>query len=153
MNYTIGEMAKKLGLSASTLRYYDQEGLLPFVERSEGGARLFSDRDFGWLKVIECLKRSGLSIKEIRSFTEMAKRGDESIGERLTLFAARREAVQRQIEEMRETLAVLEFKCWYYAQAQRDGTEDRVRGLPLAELPEKYRAVREKLESLHEERE
>ena len=153
MGYTIGEMAKKLGLSASTLRYYDQEGLLPFVERSDGGARLFSDRDFGWLKVIECLKRSGLSIKEIRSFTEMAKRGDESIGERLALFAARREAVQRQIEEMHETLDVLEFKCWYYDQAQRDGTEERVRSLPLAELPEKYRAVREKLESLHEERE
>ena len=146
MNYTIGEMAKKLGLSASTLRYYDQEGLLPFVERSGGGARMFSDRDFGWLKVIECLKRSGLSIREIRSFTEMAKRGDASIGERLELFAARREAVQRQIEEMRETLAVLDFKCWYYEQAQRDGTEGRVRGMTAEEVPEQFREVKKKLE-------
>ena len=104
-------MAKKLGLSASTLRYYDKEGLLPFVERSDGGARLFSEKDFGWLKVIECLKRSGLSIKEIKSFTEMAQRGDASLTERLALFTARRAAVRGMIEELRETLAVLDFKC------------------------------------------
>ena len=151
MAYTVGEMAKKLGLSASTLRYYDKEGLLPFVERSDGGARLFSERDFGWLKVIECLKRSGLSIKEIKSFTEMAQRGDASLAERLALFTARREAVRGMIEELRETLAVLDFKCWYYGLAVSDGTEARVRSMTPAEVPEKYRAVREKMESLHED--
>jgi DNA-binding transcriptional MerR regulator len=151
MAYTVGEMAKKLGLSASTLRYYDKEGLLPFVERSDGGARLFSERDFGWLKVIECLKRSGLSIKEIKSFTEMAQRGDASLAERLALFTARRAVVREMIEELRETLAVLDFKCWYYGQAVSDGTEEHVRSMALAEVPEKYRAVREKMGSLHED--
>ena len=151
MAYTVGEMAKKLGMSASTLRYYDKEGLLPFVERSDGGARLFSERDFGWLKVIECLKRSGLSIKEIKSSTEMAQRGDASLAERLALFTARREAVRGMIEELRETLAVLDFKCWYYGQAVSDGTEERVRSMAPAEVPEKYRAVREKMVSLHDD--
>ena len=46
MAYTVGEMAKRLGVPASTLRYYDKEGLLPFVERSSGGIRLFKDSDF-----------------------------------------------------------------------------------------------------------
>ena len=68
MLYTVGEMAKVMGLPASTLRYYDQEGILPFVERSNGGIRMFADKDYEWLKVIECLKKSGLSIKEIRAY-------------------------------------------------------------------------------------
>ena len=47
-------MAQKLGVPASTLRYYDKEGLLPFVERSSGGIRMFRKTDFEWLQVIRC---------------------------------------------------------------------------------------------------
>lgn len=53
MFYTVGEMAKKLGIAPSSLRYYDQEGLLPFVERSSGGMRMFKDSDYEWLQIIE----------------------------------------------------------------------------------------------------
>ena len=84
MLYTVGEMAKILHIPASTLRYYDKEGLLPLVERSKGGIRMFSDKDYEWLKVIECLKKSGLSIKEIRIFIDMVGRGDSSLTERLS---------------------------------------------------------------------
>lgn len=56
MIYTIGEVAKKLGIAASTLRYYDKEGLIPFVERFSGGIRMFKDEDISGLKTIECLK-------------------------------------------------------------------------------------------------
>ena len=73
MLYTVGEMARFLNVSASTLRYYDKEGLLPFVERSNSGIRMFSDKDYEWLKIIECLKKSGLSIKEIRSYIDMIR--------------------------------------------------------------------------------
>lgn len=52
MFYTIGEMAKKMGVAPSTLRYYDKEGLLPFVERSGGGIRMFKDEDIEWLFII-----------------------------------------------------------------------------------------------------
>lgn len=57
MLYTVSEMAKRLGVAPSTLRYYDKEGLLPFIERSDGGIRMFKDTDFEWLSIIECLKR------------------------------------------------------------------------------------------------
>ena len=110
MLYTIGEMAKVIGVPASTLRYYDQKGILPFVERSSGGIRMFTEKDYEWLKVIECLKKSGLSINEIKAFTDMAERGDDSLSERLELFQSRREAVIKQIEEMKEALELLEFK-------------------------------------------
>lgn len=66
MVYTIGEMAKMLGVPASTLRYYDKEGLLPFVARSSGGIRQFRENDIEWLRVIDCMKKAGMSIKDIR---------------------------------------------------------------------------------------
>ncbi len=65
MVYTVGEMAKLLGVAASTLRYYDKEGLLPFVERSSGGIRMFRESDIEWLQVIGCMKKAGMSIKDI----------------------------------------------------------------------------------------
>ena len=67
MAYTVGEMAKILHVAPSTLRYYDKEGLLPFVERSSGGIRLFKDSDFEWLSMIECMKQTGMPIKEIKA--------------------------------------------------------------------------------------
>lgn len=150
MLYTVGEMAKLLGIPASTLRYYDKEGLLPFVERSSGGIRMFTDKDYEWLKVIECLKQSGLSIKEIRAFIDMAQRGDESsLIERRRLFRERRDAVKRQMEEMKETLALLEFKCWYYEQAAKDGTEEKVRSLSVDEIPQQYREIKKKMKDTH----
>lgn len=148
MLYTVGEMAKVLGVPASTLRYYDKEGLLPFVERSSGGIRMFSERDYEWLRVIECLKQSGLSIREIREFIRMAMEGDASLTGRLELFQARRNAVKKQLEDMQETLALLEFKCWYYEQAILDGTEERVRGLTSDEVPEAFRDIREKMQNI-----
>ena len=64
--YTVGEMAKMLGVPASTLRYYDKEGLLPFVGRSAGGIRMFRESDLEWLRIIGCMKKAGMSIKDIR---------------------------------------------------------------------------------------
>ena len=86
MLYTVGEMAKKLNVAPSTLRYYDKEGLLPCVERSSSGTRMFSDQDYEWLRMIGCLKRSGMSIKDIKRFTDWYMEGDSTIGCRLELI-------------------------------------------------------------------
>lgn len=145
MLYTVGEMAKILGVPASTLRYYDKEGLLPFVERSSGGIRMFTEKDYEWLKVIECLKKSGLSIKEMKLFIDMVGRGDDSLTERLELFRSRRDAVRRQIKDLEEALGLLEFKCWYYEQSIQEGTEKRVRSLSDDEIPKEYRDIRKKI--------
>lgn len=68
MLYIIGEMAKQLGVATYTLRYYDKEGLLPFVERSEVGMRVFKDSDYEFLKIISCQKETGMQFKDIRTF-------------------------------------------------------------------------------------
>lgn len=94
MIYTVGEMAKMLDVPASTLRYYDKEGLLPFVERSPGGIRMFQESDYGWLKIISCLKKAGMSLKDIREYINLALQGDETIEQRLELFYKQREILE-----------------------------------------------------------
>lgn len=145
MLYTVGEMAKKLGVAPSTLRYYDQEGLLPFVERSSGGVRVFKDSDYEWLQVIGCLKKTGMQLKDIKLFIEMAMQGDETIEPRLALITKQKTAVQAQIAELEETLRTLEFKEWYYTTAKKNGSTEVPRNMTLEELPEEYREVRLKL--------
>ena len=149
MLYTVGEMAKELGIPASTLRYYDQEGLLPFLERSSSGMRMFTDADYETLMVIGYLKKSGLSIKEIKAFISMAAEGDASIEKRLALFQGRRVAVQEQIRVLQETLSLLEYICLYYETARKVGTEDAVRNLPDDSIPEKYRDAKCRLNISH----
>ena len=99
MVYTVGEMAKLLGVAASTLRYYDKEGLLPFVERSSGGIRMFRESDIEWLQVIGCMKKAGMSIKDIRQYIEMALQGDDTIDLRLAMFRRQQEVLKQQMAE------------------------------------------------------
>lgn len=145
MLYTVGEMAKRLGVAPSTLRYYDKKGLLPFVERSGGGIRLFKEADFEWLRVIECLKKTGMSLADIRRFVEMSMQGDDTIDARLALILKQKEAVKAQLADLNQTLKVLEFKAWYYQTAKDAGTTAVPRNMTPDELPEEYRAVREAL--------
>lgn len=145
MIYTVGEMAKKISVAPSTLRYYDKEGLLPFVERSSGGIRVFKEADYEWLKVIECLKKTGMPLKDIKTFIEMAMQGDDTIDECLELIMKQRDEVGKQIAELQETMDTLNFKCWYYETAKSAGTTAVPRGMKLEELPEEFREIRKKL--------
>jgi len=123
MPYTIKEVSEMTGIPSSTLRYYGNEGLLPFVERSTSGYRLFSESDIGMLRVIECLKHTGMPIKDIRKFAEWAQQGDASLKERYEMFLERRRVVEAQMEELKQTMALIEHKCWYYETALAAGTE------------------------------
>lgn len=145
MFYTVGEMAKLLGVAPSTLRYYDKEGLLPFVERSSGGIRVFKDSDYEWLRVIECLKKTGMKLTDIKNFIYMALNGDDTIDDRLALIIKQQTAVRKQMEELQETLDTLNFKRWYYETAKKAGTTAVLRNMTLEELPEEFREIRVKL--------
>ena len=121
--YTIKEAAEKMNLPASTIRYYDKQGLLPFVQRSESGYRMFSDKDIGLLNMIECLKQTGMPIKEIKQFCQWVQQGDASLQQRFDMFRERRKAVQEQMAQLEKTMEVIEYKCWYYETALAAGTE------------------------------
>lgn len=145
MFYTVGEIAKKLNIPPSTLRYYDKEGLLPFVERSSGGIRMFSDRDFESLSVIECLKKTGMSIKDIKLFMEWCAEGDSTISKRLDMFTRQREQVLSQIAQLKETLEILDYKQWYYETALKAGTCAVHENMELSDIPKRFQAARRKV--------
>jgi DNA-binding transcriptional MerR regulator len=122
--YSISEVAKELDLTVYTLRYYDKEGLMPFVERTPSGNRLFKESDLSALKVIECLKATGMPIKEIKNFIDWCSDGDSTLQQRYEMFLERKAIVEAQMEELRKTMEVIEHKCLYYKTALDAGTED-----------------------------
>jgi DNA-binding transcriptional MerR regulator len=122
--YSISKVAKELNLTPYTLRYYDKEGLMPFVERTSSGTRLFKESDIGALKVIECLKSTGMPIKEIKNFIDWCSNGDSTLQQRYDMFMDRKAHVEAQMEELKKTMEVIEHKCMYYKTALDAGTED-----------------------------
>ena len=145
MVYTVGETARMLEVPASTLRYYDKEGLLPFVERSSGGIRMFRDVDFEWLRIIGCMKKAGMPIKAIREYIQLT--GDDTIDARLELFQRQRESLRAQMAELEHTLSMVEYKCWYYETAKAAGTTAVLNDLDESEIPQRFQAIRRELKS------
>jgi DNA-binding transcriptional MerR regulator len=138
MLYTIGEMAKKMKVAPSTLRYYDSEGLLPFVERSSGGMRVFKERDLGALEIIDCLKRTGMPIKNIKAFMDYSMEGDSTIDKRLEIILNQKTKVVEQIKELEDMLNMLNYKEFYYETAKREGSCKYAYEMPLEDIPKKF---------------
>ena len=132
--YTIGQVSEMFHLPVSTLRYYDKEGFFPDLER-KGNIRYFSDNELEAIRVIECLKRSGLEIKDIKQFFEWVTEGSSSYQKRKELFEHRKAALKDEIKQLEKTLAMLEFKCWYYDTAIADGNEDKIYAMLPDNLP------------------
>ena len=132
--YTIGQVSQMTALPVSTLRYYDKEGLFPEMERTSG-IRRFTDREVSALKVIECLKKSGLEIREIKQFMQWCAQGEATYPERLELFRRQRESIEEEMERLRRAKALIEYKCWFYETAMHEGGEARIRALLPDRLP------------------
>lgn len=116
MIYTIGEVATKLGLSAHTIRFYEKEGLLPFVLRNESGHRAFTEADIGLFQIICCLKDGGMPIKKIKIYIDMCMKGSESIQGIIDMLTAHKESVIAEINNLSEKLEVIEQKIERYSK-------------------------------------
>ena len=138
--YTIGQVAEMFDLPISTLRYYDKQGLFPKLTR-ESGIRKFSDNEIEALRVIECLKKSGLEIKDIKLFMEWCAEGSATYSNRFELIHKQKERVEAEIQQLHKTLDMLTYKCWYYTQAMEDGNEDKAKALTPDGLPEDIQNV------------
>lgn len=132
--YSIGEVAERTGINAYTLRYYDKEGLLSFVKRSPSGVRQFAAEDFEPLYTITVLKRSGMPIKEIRKFMELYLKGNETIHERLIMFEEQKKSLQKQIDDLQHMMKIVDYKCWYFREAEKYGDINYYKKLPKEEV-------------------
>lgn len=138
--YTIGQVSEMFHLPVSTLRYYDKEGLFPNLERSSG-IRRFSEKEIEALRVIECLKKSGVEIKDIKVFMEWCSQGSSTYSKRREFFLRQKEIAENEIRKMEKVLDMIRFKCWYYEQAIKDGTEEHINEMLPDHLPEEIQAV------------
>lgn len=145
--YTIGQVSEMFQLPVSTLRYYDKQGLFPGMERVSG-IRRFSDAELEALRVIECLKKSGLELKDIKRFMDWCTEGAATYPQRRELFEKQKKSLEAELVRMNRVLDMLTFKCWYYEQAIRDGGEDRLQKLIPDHLPD---GIREAYENAHQE--
>lgn len=136
MYYSIGEISHRTHIPISTLRYYDKEGLFPSMERSNGGIRVFSDTEIEILGIIECLKTSGVPIKDIKQYLDWCEEGDASLQKRRDMFYERLEVVTKQMEDLQNTMNTIKYKCWYYDMALAAGTEEAPKNTPLEDMPE-----------------
>jgi len=148
MYYTVCEVAKRLNLSPHTIRYYGKEGLLSFVERDQNGNRIFKESDFERLFIIASLKRSGMTIKQIRDFTLLCDEGDSSIAQRLQMIKEQKEIVEEQITELQDALDVLKYKTWLYEVALEAGTTAIHDNMPLEDIPPQIQKVKERIRLL-----
>ncbi|MGJ3559435.1 MerR family transcriptional regulator [Streptomyces sp. INA 01156] len=118
--YTISEVVALTGLSAHTLRWYERIGLMPDIDRSHTGQRRYSNRDLDWLALVGKLRLTGMPVADMVRYAELVREGDHTYGDRLALLTTTREDVLARIAELQGTLAVLDRKISFYADAGRE---------------------------------
>jgi DNA-binding transcriptional MerR regulator len=117
--YTISEVVAVTGLTAHTLRWYERIGLMPHVDRSHTGQRRYSNRDLDWLAFVGKLRLTGMPVADMVRYAELVREGEHTFADRQELLRTTREDVRRRIAELQETLAVLDYKIDFYADARR----------------------------------
>jgi DNA-binding transcriptional MerR regulator len=111
---TIAEASRASGVSAYTLRYYERAGLIGNVGRADSGHRRYSDDDLAWIGVLQRLRATGMPIRDIRRYAELARSGRSTERERLALLQEHRAAVQAQLDEVCGHLAFIDHKITTY---------------------------------------
>jgi DNA-binding transcriptional MerR regulator len=112
---TIQQVAEKTQLKPHVLRFYEKEGLLPGVERSQSGIRRYNENNLEWLSLICCLKNTGMSIKQIREFVELSQQGDETLRARCEILEEHKKSVEKQMEEMHRHLKKVNDKIRHFS--------------------------------------
>ncbi|BCL30905.1 MerR family transcriptional regulator [Streptomyces aurantiacus] len=125
--YTISEVVAFTGLTAHTLRWYERIGLMPHIDRSHTGQRRYSNRDLDWLDLVGKLRLTGMPVADMVRYAEMVRAGDDTYADRFALLEATRRDVRSRIAELQDTLAVLDRKISFYADAGRPLASERSR--------------------------
>ena len=123
MPYTISQVAEKTNLPPSTLRYYEKEGLLSGIGRTESGVRRFSEEDLEQLTVVCCLKETGMPLKDIKRYFDLCAQGDETVPQRLEIFETHRKLVLKEIAQMKKHLEKIDKKIKGYQDKGVCGTK------------------------------
>lgn len=112
--YSMKEACKMTSMSYENLKFYCNEGLVPFVKRDKNNYRVFSDNDIRWIQSLGCLKRCGMTIAEMKEYLELCLIGEASIPERKVILAKKREALLAEKKAIEDSLAFIDWKENFY---------------------------------------
>lgn len=113
--YTIGQIAKETNLSIHTLRYYEKEGIVPFVRRNDSGLRVYTDEHIEWFKFLCCLRETGMSIAQLKEFADLSLEGEGTVDQRILMLKEQRNKVKSQVDSLMSYISMINFKIDMYA--------------------------------------
>jgi DNA-binding transcriptional MerR regulator len=114
--FRVGELAARSGRSVHAIRWYEAQGLMPGVLRDTGGRRVYDDRHLSWLELIERLRRTGMSIAQMREYTRLVKQGRTTLAEQRELLRSHRSRVEQALHEWTVALQLLDHKLEFYGE-------------------------------------
>lgn len=122
--YTIKQISEITGISAYTIRFYDNKGLFPFLSRDKNNVRLFSEDDLDWIHFVHCLRNTGMSIADIKKYIELCNEGNSTAKERYNMMLAQKEKAEEEALAMQKRVELLSTKIDYYKELLNDPTPD-----------------------------
>ncbi|WP_455631355.1 MerR family transcriptional regulator [Megamonas sp.] len=112
--YTMKQACKLTNLPYETLKFYCNEGLIPNIKRDKNNYRVFDERNIRWINNMQCLKRCGMGIKEMKDYLKLCLEGQPTIPARMEMLAKHRKELLAKINELNENLAYLDYKNEFY---------------------------------------
>ena len=122
--YTVKEVAQMMKISVHTIRYYDNEGLIPFVSRTQSNARMFSEYDLSWIRTVHCLRATNLSINDIKKYIELCLKGNKTIPQRAKIIFNQEKNLKEHLKQLQEQMKVLQIKKKYYTNLLKNKSKD-----------------------------
>ena len=124
--FTPGQVVEKTGFSLDTLRYYERIGLLDDIARNSGGQRVFTEDDVAWLRILRCLRETGMPIQRMMRYAELARGGEETVAERLELLREHDREIDEKIDHLRVEQDHIRSKIAFYQREMAQQRESHV---------------------------
>lgn len=112
--YTMKEASNQVGISYETLKYYCKEGLVPNVKRDKNNYRIFDEKNIAWLNGLQCLRKCGMSIKDMKLYMNYCLEGYSTIPKRKDMLSESKESLLKQIKEINECIEFIDNKQAFY---------------------------------------
>jgi DNA-binding transcriptional MerR regulator len=121
--YTIKQAADIMNISAHTLRFYAKNDMFPFITRDYNNIRQFSDKDLEWVKLVKCLRDTGMPLEEVKKYIELCKAGDATIGERYRMILEQKKKALEQMKDLQNSIDLLSYKAEMYGSFIKEGRD------------------------------
>jgi len=123
--YTMMETCREVDMSYDTLKFYCNEGLIPYVKRDKNNRRYFDEQDVAWIKSLGCLKQCGMSLAEMRDYIDLVLQGNDTIPERKEILKEKRKALEEQMAEIQKSIAYIDWKQNLYDDMLKGGEKTK----------------------------